>query len=138
MRQCVADSVPERRDGAGRGPSQARLQLGKRVLDRVEVGRVGRQKPEPGTCRVDRSTDAGNLVGGQIIHHDGLAWSQGGDEHLLDIREESRAVHWPIKHHGCGQAAKPEGRDERDRFPVMGWTPPKTASSCQSGDGVSH
>ena len=55
---------------------------------------------------------------GQVVHHDDMARSQGGEEHLLDIGEESGAVHRPVEHHGCRQATKREGGDKRDRLPV--------------------
>jgi len=57
-------------------------------------------------------------VGGQVVHHDDLARSQSGNEHLVDIGEEDGPVHGAVEHHGCGQATEREGCDKRDRFPV--------------------
>ena len=70
------------------------------------------------TGRLDRCTNAGNLMSGQIVHHDDLARPQGRDEHLLDIGQKGRTVHRAVEHHGCGQAAKSERRDKGDRLPV--------------------
>ena len=43
--------------------AQMRLQLGEHLLDRVEVGAVGRQVEDAGAYLADRCLDAGNLVG---------------------------------------------------------------------------
>ena len=42
----VAERLPEGLDGAPGGGSEQRLELGERELDRVQVGRVGRQIEE--------------------------------------------------------------------------------------------
>jgi hypothetical protein len=33
--------------------------------------------------------DARDLVGGQIVHNDNIAWAQYGDQHLLDPSQEA-------------------------------------------------
>src|SRR5438874_4118327 len=43
--------------GAGLSPAERVLDLGAGVLDRIEVGRVGGQRQEAGTARLDGGTD---------------------------------------------------------------------------------
>ena len=37
--------------------------------------------------------DAGDLVGGQIVHDDDVAWTQNWRQHLFDPGEEALSVH---------------------------------------------
>src|SRR5215470_14905048 len=47
------DGVPERLDGPFGGSAQKRLQLAEELLDRIEIGRVGRQVEQDRTGRLD-------------------------------------------------------------------------------------
>ena len=50
------------------------LELGKDLLDRVEVGRVARQKEQLGAGAADQFTDCLALMAAEVIHDDlGLA-----------------------------------------------------------------
>jgi hypothetical protein len=49
-----ADGMPVGGDGSGCGGPEQRLELGEDLLDRVQVGRVGRQVEQPGTAGRDR------------------------------------------------------------------------------------
>lgn len=53
-------------DGSLLGRSHPVFDLGEGLLDRVEVGRIWRQIPEPGACGADHLTDSGRLVGAEI------------------------------------------------------------------------
>ncbi len=55
--------------GPRRGLAQQRLELGEQLLDRVEVGRVGRQLRDLGPDPASAS-DALVLVRGQVVEHD--------------------------------------------------------------------
>ena len=55
-----------------------RLELGEGIFDRIEVGTVGRQITELGAAGFNSLSDAGHLVGGQIVHDDDVAWRKVG------------------------------------------------------------
>ena len=57
-----AGSFPGCLDGSFGGLSHQVLELGEDLLDRVEVGAVGRQEQEPGAHRADRLTDGLSLA----------------------------------------------------------------------------
>ena len=63
------DGTPERLERAGLGAAQQRIELGKHLLNRVEVRAVRRQVPQRSACRLNRRLDAGHLVRAQVIHH---------------------------------------------------------------------
>jgi hypothetical protein len=80
----IVDSVPEDVYGAGRGGAEQGLELGKGVLDRVQVRAVGRQVEQAGAGGRDRRANALDLVGGEVVHHDEIAGAQGRRQGLLD------------------------------------------------------
>jgi hypothetical protein len=53
-------------DGARGGGSHQGFELGEGLLDRVQVGRVGRQVEEARPLGLDRFADALDLVGGRL------------------------------------------------------------------------
>ena len=50
VRECVCDRVPQVFDGSRGDLAQVRLQFGECVLDRIEVGRIWREKAQPGAA----------------------------------------------------------------------------------------
>ena len=74
------------------------LNLGKDLLDRVEVGRVRRQVPQPGAGFPDHLTDGRRLVATEIIHNDDVARFEHGYELLFDIGAEAFAVDRSVEH----------------------------------------
>jgi len=66
--------------------SEHRLEFGESL--RIEVGAVGRQINQLGSDALDRLADPGHLVAGQIVHDDGIAWTEGRGEDLVDIGAE--------------------------------------------------
>ena len=54
-------------EGSRRGFAQEGLQLGEPLLDRVEIGAVGRQVEQPSAGVLDRRSDALHLVARQIV-----------------------------------------------------------------------
>jgi len=95
-----------------------RFELGEGIFDRIEIGTVGRQKAEFGATGLDSLPDAGDLVGGQIVHDDDVAWVQGWRQHLLDPSKEALSVHRPVQKHRCNKACKRESADKSDGFPM--------------------
>ena len=65
--------------------SQQGLELGEDLLDRIEIGRVFRQKDEARPDVADRSSHGLSLVGAEIVEDHDVAWFEGGCEELFDI-----------------------------------------------------
>ena len=88
------------------------LELGEGVFDWVEVGTVGRQVEKFGVLRLDRIPDAGDLVGGQVVHDDDIAWLQSRRQHLLDPSEKAFSVHRSVEQHWRDEACQRQTADE--------------------------
>ncbi len=97
--------------------AQARFQFRIGLLDRIEIGRIGRREAQAGT-RLDRCAHPTNLVGAQIIHEDDAGLAQRRHQHLFDIGQEGRTIHRPVDHIRRRQPADTQCRDERQRFPM--------------------
>jgi len=95
-----------------------RLELGEGIFDRIEVGTVRRQIAKFGATGLDSLPDADDLVGGQIVHDDDVAWAQGRRQHLLDPGEEALSVHRTVQKHRCNKARELEAADKSDGFPM--------------------
>ena len=101
-------------DGALGGYAQVRLQLGKSLLDGVEVGAVRREVAQGRARRLDQLAHDRTLVAGQVAHHDDVAGVEFGDEHLAYIGDEDVAVDRAVEHHGnaaLGRDTKPGGEE---------------------------
>ena len=94
------------------------LDLGEGLFDRVEVGRVGRQVPEPGADGADHLPDGGRLVGAEIVHDDDVTGFEHGHELLLDIGPEALAVDRSIEDARRRQPVAAQGTEESQRAPV--------------------
>lgn len=114
----LSEAPPQVVDGALVGVPQQGLELGERHLDRVHGGGIGRQVVELSLAPLDRSPDAGNLVGRQIVHDDDVAAAERRGELLLDIAAEGIAVHRAVENHRRGQAAPSQAGDEGHGLPV--------------------
>src|SRR5713226_6224739 len=105
-------------EGSGGGLSYMRLELGEGIFDRIEVGTVGRQIVEFGAADFNSLPDAGNLVGGQIVHDDDVAMAQGWRQHLLDPGQERFSVHRTVEKHRHNEARKRATADKSDGLPM--------------------
>ena len=92
--------------------------LGEGLLDRVEVWRVGRQVPEPGSARPDHLPDRRRLVGTEIVHHDDVARLQNRDELLRDIGAEALAVDRSVEDARGRDPVAAKRAEEGQRAPV--------------------
>src|SRR6202140_1764194 len=95
-----------------------RLELGKGIFDRIEVGTVGRQIVEFCAAGFNSLPDAGDLVGGEIVHDDDVAWAQGWRQHLSDPGQEAHSVHRTVQKHRCNEALKRGTADKSYGFPM--------------------
>ena len=94
------------------------LELGEAVFDRIEVGTVGRQIAEFGAAGFNSLPDARDLVSGQIVHDDDVAWAQGWRQHLFDPGQEGFSVHRPVEKHRRNEARKREAANKSDGLPM--------------------
>ena len=100
-RECVehgSDFAPCSFSSSLRRFAQQMLELGKYVLDRVQVGRVWRQVEQLGLGGSDRFADGGTLVAGQVIHDHEVARCQCRHEELLNPFGKAGPVDWLIEH----------------------------------------
>ena len=100
----VAECFPECADGSQPFGAEQCFEFGGSLLDRVQVGTVGRQIDQTCAGGLDRLANAGNLVRAEPVHDHDIATAQRGNQHLLDIGEEGFAVDRPIEHTGGRQA----------------------------------
>ena len=105
-------------DGAFLGGTHPVFDLGEGLLDRIEVGRVGRQIPQPRTRGVDEASERGRLVAAEIIHDDDVAGLEDRNELLLDIGPEAFAVDWAVEDARGRELIAAQGAEEGQRPPV--------------------
>ena len=110
--------MPQGIHGAFGRFTQQGFELGKELLDWIEVGRVGRQVEQRCARGLDGLAYAQHLVSAEIIQHDDVAWRKAGHEDLLDIGQERVAVHGPVDHARCGERRRSQGCYKGRRLPV--------------------
>ena len=94
------------------------LDLGEGLLDRIEVGRIGRQVPEPCAGGPDDLAQRGRFVASEIVHDDDVAGFEDRNELLFDIGAEALAVDRAVEDaRGCEFVAA-QGAEEGQRPPV--------------------
>ena len=99
-------------DGPGGCFAQAGFELGIGILDRVEIGRIGRQQQKAGAAGLDQGPDGCAFMCWQIVHHDDVAGIESRRQHLFDIGTESSSVHGAIERHRRGQGGTAQSGSE--------------------------
>lgn len=94
------------------------LDLGEGLFDRIEVGGIGRQEPEPCAGRCDDLTDGRRFVAAEIVHDDNVARLEDRHELLLDIGAEALAIDRPVEDAGRGELVATQCAQECQRAPV--------------------
>lgn len=110
--------LPEGVDGAPLGFAQERLELGKDLLDGVEVGGIRRQIDDSGSDSFDGLLNSADLVTAQVVGHNDVAWLEGRAEEVLDISQEDFPVDGAIDDQWRSQALLTQAGDESGRLPV--------------------
>jgi len=105
-------------DGAFLGGAHPVLDLGEGLLDRIEIGRVRRQIPEPGAGGLDDAAQRDRLVAAEIVHDNDVVRLQRRQQDLLDIGAEALSVDWPVEQAGSGKAVMAQCTEEGHRAPV--------------------
>jgi hypothetical protein len=120
-RKCLeklADELAERIDGACSAFAQGLLQLGERLFDRIEIWRVRREQSHGCADRLDGRCHPVDLVALQVIHEDDFTLLERGRKDLLDIGEESCAIHRAVDDEGGRDAIAAQRSDKGQRFPM--------------------
>ena len=92
--------MPGGLDGALCGFAHEQFELGKDLLDRVQIGGVGRQEQEFGTRCPDRLANGGTFVAAEVVHDDHIARRERRHEELDNIGGEALTVDRPIEYAG--------------------------------------
>lgn len=79
-------------DGACLGHAQPMFDLGEDLLDRIEVGRVGRQERELGAGSKDRMPYGLRAMAAEIVENDKIATAKHRYQELLDVGAEDDPV----------------------------------------------
>ncbi len=115
--------------------------LGEGLLDRIKVGRIGWQVPQPRAGGADHLTDGRRLVRAEVVHHDDIAGFEYRDEQLLDIGFEALTVDRSVEDAGRGEPVAAQRAEEGERAPVavrgesleaFSLGPSREAASCWS------
>jgi hypothetical protein len=114
----LADAAPSGREGSLGGTSEQRLQLGEQLLDRIEVGAVGRQEEQLGASLVDGLAHRLAFVAAEVVDDHDVAGRKRRCQDLLNIGEEASAVDRPVDDAGRGDAVMAECREEGHGAPA--------------------
>lgn len=96
---------------------QQGFEFGETQFDRIEIGTVGREKPQRRADGFDGLPRGQTLVHGEVIQDDEVAGRQRRHQRLLDVGEKTRAIERPIKQHRRGHAGDPQGAETGGRVP---------------------
>ncbi len=105
-------------DGSLLGHSHPVFDLGEGLLDRVQVGRIGRQEREPCAGGADHAADGGSLVRSEVVHNDDVSGPEHWHEQLLDVGTEALAVDWAFEDAWCRQPVAAQRTEEGQSAPV--------------------
>lgn len=94
------------------------LDLGKSLLDWIEIGRVRRQEPEPGPSRLDDFAHNRRLVAAKIVHDDDVVGLENGHELLFDIGPEAFTVDRSIEDTRRRQPVTAQSAEKGHRSPM--------------------
>ena len=90
---------------------EERLEFGERLFDRIEVGTVGRQKPDVRADGFNRGADLRLFMHHEVIEDDDIAGAERRDQDLFDVRQKAHIVDRAIEHR---RGAKPLDRQRGD------------------------
>lgn len=103
---------------AGSRRPQKRFQLREGEFDRIEIGTVGREKPQARPDAFDGGLDRRLFVHREIVEDDDIAWPERRHQRLLDVRQKAGIVDRPIEDHRGVDAIAAERRDEGVHLPM--------------------
>jgi len=99
------------------------LELGKNLLDRIQIRRIRRKKEELGANCADRRSHCGKFVAAQIVHDHDIAGGQSRDQELLDVGGEDVPIDRTVDHAGSINSVTSQGGKKRHRIPMAERSP---------------
>jgi len=90
-------------DGPFCGSAHQLFEFCEDLLDRVQIGTVGRQEEELGSCFADGRSRRLALVRTEIVHDDDVAGSKCGYENLIDIERDALGLNRRASRSGTGR-----------------------------------
>src|SRR5206468_5544015 len=116
-RDALAEQGPERLDrSTARGAHQT-FELRETLFDRIEIGTVRGQVPQGRAGGLDQRLHALDVMRGEVVGDDDVAWRQRGDQDLFDIGEKTVAIHRAVDDTRRGQPGDSQASDKRARLP---------------------
>ena len=112
------EGAKQTRDGPFGDFAQEGFELGEGFFDGVHIGTVGWEISQLRARRLYELFDPRPLVGGEIVHDDGFAGRERGDEACLQPILEQRGIDRSVESPCRRQAAKAESGDQSHRFVV--------------------
>ena len=103
---------------SGSRRSEERLELGERLFDRIEVGTVGRQKPDLRADGFNRGADLRLFVDHEVIEDDDIAGSERRRQDLVDVGEKADIVDRAIEDRRGADPVDRQRGDHRRRLPM--------------------
>ncbi len=120
-REKITDGGPELVLGPRRGFAEQRFELGEQLLDRIEVGRAGRQVEQAGANRGDRFSDAVDLVSRRIVEHHDITRVKDRRRKLLDLGAKGPTGHRAVQHQRGDDPVLAQPGDKAGGLPMPVW-----------------
>lgn len=117
-RDTLAEQRPERLDRPTAGGADEGFELREAQFDRIEIRAVRREVSQRCADGGDQPFDALDVMRGEVVGDDDVAWRERRDEDLLDVGEKTVAVHGAIDDARRGQPRDAQTRDKRARLPA--------------------
>jgi hypothetical protein len=102
----------------GRAAAEEGFEFCEQLLDRIEVGTVGRQEAHARADGFDRVAYLWLLIYGKVVEHDYIARAQRRHQDLLHVGADGGCVERSIEDRGRCQSVKAQARDDRVRLPM--------------------
>ena len=117
-RDTLAQQRPEGLDRPTARGAHEGFEFGETQFDRIEIRTVRGQIPQRRAGGGDQLLDAVDVMRGEVVGDDDVAWCERRDEDLLDVGEKTVAVHGAIDDARRGQPRDAQARDKRARLPA--------------------
>ena len=95
-----------------------RFQLRERLLNRIEIGTVGRQELQVGAGRLDPRLYLRVFVDGQVVEDDYIAGLEGRRQDLVDVGKETGLIDGAVEDGRRDRPVEPQPQHHRARLPM--------------------
>jgi hypothetical protein len=116
--EVFCDGLVEGFAGACFGGAEQYFEFAPCFFDGVEVGRVGWQIKQIGTCSLDAFANALHLMRGEVVHDDQVSGLQLRAEDRVEVGEEDLGVGGGLDRHCGDHSADAHRSQDGEDFPV--------------------